>query len=888
MRTSTTKASLRAILRSLVLVQGAVFPLMIASIPRDAAGASGTWTATTSGSWTDTTNWAGGIVGTGTGFTATFAPDILTDVTVTNNAQRAIGSLVFGTAAPASGTGTWLVTGSNLVFTNGGTSAPATISVNSLGSVTISSIIYSSTANNSLLAKSGTGKLILTTSNAISSDVSITAGTLEISNDNQLGAAPGSFDANRLGISNGAMLRTSSTLTLAQNRGITIGSGGGTLSINGGGLTYAGRLSGTGQAVKVTGSSALTISNATGVATDVNWDLSSNNGVRTFFQGSNAIGTGSVRVRNGVRLTSQNTAPTSGQVTNAVTVDSGGGLTARSSAGAVTYTNVTLPTSGTVVLNKDDQTTSGLTILSAATLTGNLTVDTTQGGTNAVGRVTLSGVFSGSGGLIKSGTGTSGVLVLGGSNTYSGTTSVTTGDLYVNGDQSLATGPVIVSASASLGGSGTVGGLVSLASTATLKPGSLSVGTLTLSGSLSFGSGINYNWQMMSGTGVAGAADAWDLLALSGTLSINASSANPFKINLATITGTAGTSGSAANFNPATSGSWTIARAAGGITGFAADKFLITSSATNATGGFINDLAGGTFSLAQSGNDLNLVFTAGTPVPPTVITINVASGTQTQAQAGYALLSGSIPVLKTGSGTLVVNAANTLSGSTTVAGGRLQLADGGALATSRIVPISGGTVTLSPALQTTVGGLDPNVGGLVDVGNGSMTVAAGLSEAGMLTALLTGRGDGSWNGTAGITSSQAQADIAVSVPRTVGWLNNGDGSMTFAFAAAGDTNLDWTVDILDAANFLAGGKFDSGQPASWLEGDFGYDGFVDILDAADFLSTGLFDAGVYNPTASGSIAAVPEPSAWAMATALGCVVALHRLRCRRTKEQASP
>jgi autotransporter-associated beta strand protein len=252
------------------------------------------------------------------------------------------------------------------------------------------------------------------------------------------------------------------------------------------------------------------------------------------------------------------------------------------------------------------------------------------------------------------------------------------------------------------------------------------------------------------------------------------------------------------------------------------------------------------------------------------------------------LLSGSIPVLKTGSGTLVVNAANTLTGSTTVAGGRLQLADGGALGSSRIVPISGGTVTLSPALQTTVGGLDPNAGGLVDVGNGLMTVAAGLSEADMLTALLTGRGDGSWNGTAGITSSQAQADIAVSVPRTVGWLNNGDGSMTFAFAAAGDTNLDWTVDILDAANFLAGGKFDSGQPASWLEGDFGYDGFVDILDAADFLSTGLFDAGPYNPTASGSIAAVPEPSAWAMATALGCVVALHRLRCRRTKEQASP
>ena len=83
--------------------------------------------------------------------------------------------------------------------------------------------------------------------------------------------------------------------------------------------------------------------------------------------------------------------------------------------------------------------------------------------------------------------------------------------------------------------------------------------------------------------------------------------------------------------------------------------------------------------------------------------------------------------------------------------------------------------------------------------------------------------------------------------------------MSVAYAALGDTNLDNQVDILDAANFLAGGKFGTGSSATWSQGDFGYDGVVDILDVADFLSTGLFDAGPYGGL-TGTVAAVPEPS----------------------------
>jgi len=470
-----------------------------------------------------------------------------------------------------------------------------------------------------------------------------------------------------------------------------------------------------------------------------------------------------------------------------------------------------------------------------------------------------------------------GRLTLGAAASVSAASSVTTsaGGVF---DVTALSG-YTVPATQTLGGSGTVAGSVVVGSGATLAPG-MSPGTLTLSGSVTMSGGGNYNWQMLSATGTAGATSSWDLVSVGGPLTIAATSGDPFKINLWTLSSISpDVSGAAADFNQTSNYTWKIATASGGISGFAADKFLISTSATNGTGGFANSFGSGTFSVAQSGNDLNLVFTAGTP---TVITINVASGTQTQTTAGYPTLSGSIPVLKTGEGTLVVDQANTLTGSTTVQGGRLQLANGAALSSSRLVPVAGGTVTLSSALQTTVGGLAANAGGLTDVGNGAMTVAAGLPVADMLVALATGRGDGAWNGTAGITSSQAQADLAASIPRTVGWLDNGDGSVTFAFAAPGDTNLDWNVDILDAANFLAGGKFDSGTPASWNEGDFGYDGVVDILDAADFLSTGLFDAGIYNPVAqAGGVAAVPEPSSVALAGA-GLVAAAAALaRSRR-------
>jgi len=117
-----------------------------------------------------------------------------------------------------------------------------------------------------------------------------------------------------------------------------------------------------------------------------------------------------------------------------------------------------------------------------------------------------------------------------------------------------------------------------------------------------------------------------------------------------------------------------------------------------------------------------------------------------------------VTISSTGSGKVIfTSTASTFSGPTTVQAGGLQLAAGSPLGTSTITPLAGGTLSLSPYAVTTVAGLAPNAGGLTDVGNGFMTVAAGLTAADMLTALVAGRNGGAWDGASGITSGSVAA-----------------------------------------------------------------------------------------------------------------------------------
>jgi MYXO-CTERM domain-containing protein len=191
-----------------------------------------------------------------------------------------------------------------------------------------------------------------------------------------------------------------------------------------------------------------------------------------------------------------------------------------------------------------------------------------------------------------------------------------------------------------------------------------------------------------------------------------------------------------------------------------------------------------------------------------------------------------------------------------------------------------GQVTLSSNTPLVVDvsslSVDQAASGKVDLGLGRINIASG-NAIDLLADLLSGRAGGSWNGTGGITSSAAAASGGT---RTVGWIDNG-GSLSVAFAAPGDTNLDWTVDVNDAANLLTAGKYDNGLAATWNEGDFNYDGVVDIQDAAEFTTTGLYNAGVYNPpSVSGAVAAVPEPSSAGIAFGMAGLMLAWRLRRR--------
>jgi hypothetical protein len=168
-----------------------------------------------------------------------------------------------------------------------------------------------------------------------------------------------------------------------------------------------------------------------------------------------------------------------------------------------------------------------------------------------------------------------------------------------------------VSGSGTLTGSGIVGP-VNVNSYGVLAPGdypnysptNLTMGTLNLAG------GGGYKCYVGATTGTAGVN--WSLATCSA-LNVNSSSGTPFLIDVTMVNG--GSQGLPAGFDPTQTYTWPIITApnAGSIAGFAANNFAFTC----------NFLPPSSFSVQQSGNRINLIYTpASAAAPATVATVN--------------------------------------------------------------------------------------------------------------------------------------------------------------------------------------------------------------------------------------------------------------------------
>jgi autotransporter-associated beta strand protein len=149
------------------------------------------------------------------------------------------------------------------------------------------------------------------------------------------------------------------------------------------------------------------------------------------------------------------------------------------------------------------------TSFSAKTITIRGTGNTTIAGAVTQGVAALS--------LTKDDAGT---LTLNGGGSYLGTTLVNNGKLFVNGDQTLATGNVTVNGGKTLGGTGTIGGNVTINATARLAFNLITPYTshdhlaLAATKTMTFGASVNID---ITGGGTAGPGDYVLVAGVSGT-----------------------------------------------------------------------------------------------------------------------------------------------------------------------------------------------------------------------------------------------------------------------------------------------------------------------------------------------------------------------------------
>lgn len=414
------------------------------------------------------------------------------------------------------------------------------------------------------LVKSGAGAVTLGhTNNLYTLDTEIAGGTLLVSADTCLGAAPAAVSNAHIKLAGGATLAATETFILNTNRGIAVSGGDASLAVAAGQrLTYNG--------IVADGDETNAILKAQGGELIL--------GGSSTFEGGTYIGDGTLTMNHSNALGSGSIYLGDLSDSNAATLNLGSALTAANDLA------VRAGSAGVKTLRAS----------APATLSGNITNDETGAGLFAIDvadaqMLTLAGAINGAGGFAKTGTGT---LFLSGTNLYAGGTAVEAGTLLLSG--SAGSSAVTVAPGATLAGAGsagplTAGGLV--------DPGNAAGARATLScADLALEAGGVLRVDISGASGTPGTD--WDLVGASGVINVNTGGIFTIRLH-----------GTPAGFGVAQGYRWAIMSGAA-VEDFSAGRFAVD------TNDFLSATDGGTFSVNQSGTDVVLDFAPRVPEAP--------------------------------------------------------------------------------------------------------------------------------------------------------------------------------------------------------------------------------------------------------------------------------
>lgn len=406
-----------------------------------------------------------------------------------------------------------------------------------------------------------------------------------------------------------------------------------------------------------------------------------------------------------------------------------GGTLALTGTGSVATSSGVALTSGSSIFDisfTTGTTVSGLTGVASSTVDlggQTLTVNQASGSGTFAGVIADGGIGGGAGGaLVKSGAGT---LVLSGTNTYSGGTTVNGGVLSISSPANLGTGSTLALNSGSLG----------VTANATFP---LAV-TVTGNSGFNIATGTTTTWSGVIANGATAGA-----LSVSGGGTMILTAANTYS---------GGTTIAATTLQIGAGG------VTGGITGNVTDNGSLVFNRSNTV--TFPGAVSGSGSLTQAGSGTLILTGANTYGGSTTIsagTLQIGSGGTAGSVSGnitdnsalvfnrsdavtYAgNITGTGSLTQAGSGTLIVTGTNNFSGGTSINAGTLEIGPNGSIAgniadNSSLIFNSSGTLTFAGAISGSGALAQAGSGTLILDGNsmgfsGATTVSSGILEVG--------------------------------------------------------------------------------------------------------------------------------------------------------------